>query len=103
MTGRSNNISINTVFEYGEPVTVPRKALESYLCSLWQEYKDIWPALEEKDDSNLDQKNQNYQPFLSFDGEFARARNYIGFVHFEELRIEIYPKIFKNIPESAMN
>lgn len=96
MTGKSNKLSINKVFEYGESVTVPRKELESYLCSLWQEYKDIWPAQEEKNTSEMDQSNPKYQPFLSFDGEFARARNYIGFIYFEDLRIEIYPKIFKN-------
>jgi 5-methylcytosine-specific restriction enzyme subunit McrC len=97
MTGKSNNLSINKVFEYGESVTVPRKALESYLYSLWQEYKDIWLVQEEKDASEPDQNDLKYQPFLSFDGEFARARNYIGFIHHEDLRIEIYPKVFKNI------
>jgi 5-methylcytosine-specific restriction enzyme subunit McrC len=97
MTGRFNNLPINKVFEYGESVKVPRRELESYLCSLWNEYKDIWPPQEEKNASELDQNNPKYQPFLSFDGEFARTRNYIGFIHLEDLRIEIYPKIFKNI------
>jgi len=31
-----------------------------------------------------------------FDGELARARNYIGFIHFEDFKVEIFPKIFKN-------
>ena len=88
---------MNTTFEYGKQFAVDnREGLESYLCSLWKEYKEIWPAQLENENTNLDSK---YQPFLSFDGKIARARNYIGFIHFENSNIEIYPKIFQKDPE----
>ncbi|MDY9925721.1 McrC family protein [Methanosarcina sp.] len=87
---------MDTIFEYGEQFAVDdRKGLESYLCSLWKEYKEIWPTQLENENTNLDSK---YQPFLSFDGKIARARNYIGFIHFENSNIEIYPKIFQKEP-----
>ena len=87
---------MNTTFEYGKQFAVDnREGLESYLCSFWKEYKEIWPAQLENENTNLDSK---YQPFLSFDGKIARARNYIGFIHFENSNIEIYPKIFQKEP-----
>lgn len=95
---------MNTIFEYGRPFDVNnRKGLESYLCSLWKEYKEIWPSQHENADSDSDQddsySSSKNQPFLSFDGDLARARNYIGFIHFENSGIEIYPKVFRNEPE----
>ncbi len=98
---------MNTIFEYGEQFTVDdRKGLESYLLSLWKEHKEIWPAKRENgspdpdpdlgSDSDSDSK---YQPFLSFDGKIARARNYIGFIHFENSNMEIYPKVFQKLFE----
>jgi 5-methylcytosine-specific restriction enzyme subunit McrC len=92
---------MNTIFEYGKQIAVDnRKGLESYLCSLWEEYKKIWPAqhVDESSDPDSD-SGSKYQPFLSFDGKMARARNYIGFIHFEDSKIEIYPKVFKNESE----
>ncbi len=98
MTGVSSSRSSHTLFEYGEKVRVPdRQALESYLCSLWKDYKEIWQV--QDDDENEDTKDPKYQPFMSFDGDLARAQNYIGFIHFEGLEIEIYPKVFKNTPD----
>jgi 5-methylcytosine-specific restriction enzyme subunit McrC len=90
---------MNTIFEYGEQFAVSdREGLQSYLCSLWKEYKEIWPAQLEDENSDQDSK---YQPFLSFDGKMARARNYIGFIHFENSKIEIYPKVFRNETEMS--
>ncbi|WP_406657481.1 hypothetical protein V7O62_02695 [Methanolobus sp. ZRKC2] len=82
------------IFEYDEKVKVPdRVSLESYLYSLWREYKEVWPPKKEDDSLN---KRKKYQPFLMFDGDLARARNYAGFIHFEDFKVEIFPKIFKN-------
>ncbi|MFZ2499494.1 McrC family protein [Methanosarcina sp.] len=91
---------MNTIFEYGKQIAVDdREGLESYLCSLWTDYKEIWPVQRENEnpDSNSDSgSGSKYQPFLSFDGKKARARNYVGFIHFENFNIEIYPKVFRN-------
>jgi len=90
---------MNNTFEYGRQFAVDnRKGLGSYLCSLWKEYKEIWPEQHENgipyldSDSDLNSDSSSkYQPFLSFDGSSARARNYIGFIHFENSNIEILP------------
>jgi len=85
---------MNATFEHGKQFVVDdRKGLESYLCSLWKEYKEIWPAWRENENVYPDSK---FQPFLNFDENKARARNYIGFINFENSKIDIYPKIFKN-------
>lgn len=91
---------MSTIFEYGKQFAVDdREGLELYLCSLWKEYKEIWPAQREDENSDPDlDSGSKYQPFLSFDGKTARARNYTGFIHFEDSKIEIYPKIFQNEP-----
>lgn len=100
---------MNTIFEYDRQFAVDnRKGLESYLCSLWKEYKEIWPVQRENKnadssfESELDSDSSSkYQPFLSFDGSLSRARNYIGFIHFENSSIDIYPKVFRNEPEMS--
>ncbi|MFR1077348.1 MAG: 5-methylcytosine restriction system specificity protein McrC, partial [Romboutsia timonensis] len=48
------------------------------------------------DDSNLlNENNDNReQRFLTFDGNKIKARNYIGFINYEDEEITIYPKIF---------
>ena len=106
MSGKSNNKLTNTTFEYGKQFDVyNREDLESYLCSLWKEYKEIWPPQCENENKGSGSNSKSglnadsdpkYQPFLSFDGNLARARNYIGFIHFENSKIEIYPKVFRN-------
>jgi 5-methylcytosine-specific restriction enzyme subunit McrC len=40
--------------------------------------------------------NLSEQQFLSFDGNLAKARNYVGFIGYEGRTITIYPKIFKD-------
>jgi 5-methylcytosine-specific restriction enzyme subunit McrC len=46
---------MNTIFEYGKQFAVDdREGLELYLCSLWKEYKEIWPAQREDENSDPD-------------------------------------------------
>lgn len=78
-------------FEFGESFDVSsRKKLEEYLCQVWQKYQ------QERDLTVDDQEFPKKQYFLSFDGNKARARNYIGFIQGENDHIEIYPKVFKD-------
>src|SRR5688572_21350640 len=86
---------MSPLFEFGESVAInDRKDLESYLCSLWRECKELWP---EKSFNSENSSNKNYQPFLSFDGNLAKANNFVGFIHHERTLLEIYPKIFRNL------
>lgn len=97
LIGRFNLNTMQALYEYGNQIKVPdRKGLENYLCSLWREYKDLWPE-KSYEPSN---SNSSYQPFLSFDGDLARANNFIGFINYEGVAIEIYPKIFQHMASS---
>lgn len=86
---------MQTLFEYGNSIPVTdRKGLEIHLCSLWGDYKALWPdKLYNPQHSN----SLSYQPFLSFDGDMATANNFVGFIHYENVGIEIYPKVFQNL------
>jgi 5-methylcytosine-specific restriction enzyme subunit McrC len=84
-----------TLFEHGEWTNIDdRKGLEGYLHSLWREYKDLW---QDKSYNSGNVNSTNYQPFLSFDGNSAKANNFIGFIHHENTNLEIYPKVFRDL------
>lgn len=86
---------METLFEYGKQITVKdRNRLEAYLCYLWQDYKNLW-IKENQESENL--VNLNYQPFISFDGDKAKANNFIGFINNSDNSLEIYPKVFQNM------
>lgn len=85
---------MHTLYEHGEQIRVPdRRGLERYLCELWQSYKKLWP---EKAYDQAHDSRKPYQPFLSFDGDLASANNFIGFINYEDVAIEIYPKVFRS-------
>ena len=78
-------------FEYGKSFDVTsRKKLEEYLNAIWENHKLT--------DNRVFEENREIsnQCFLSFDGNTARAKNYIGFIQGENDHIEIYPKVFKD-------
>jgi 5-methylcytosine-specific restriction enzyme subunit McrC len=84
-----------TLFEYGEWTNITdRKGLEGYLHSLWQEYKVLWP---EKSYNPENASSKIYQPFLSFDGNLAKANNFVGFIQHDKTALEIYPKVFRSL------
>jgi 5-methylcytosine-specific restriction enzyme subunit McrC len=86
---------MKTLFEHHKQITIAdRVDLESYLSSLWITYKELWP---DKSYNRENPHSTSYQPFLSFDGNLAKANNYIGFITHEATAIEIYPKVFKNV------
>jgi 5-methylcytosine-specific restriction endonuclease McrBC regulatory subunit McrC len=64
-------------------------------CRLtWQDYKNLWVD-ENQETENVN--NSNYQPFISFDGEKAKANNFVGFINCNDDSLEIYPKVFQNM------
>jgi len=86
-------------YEFGAPFEInDREKLEDYLCEIAKKHQiDKDPAF----DGLTWRKRQH---FLSFDGNQARGRNYIGFIQGEGEHIEIYPKVFKdaNLDKSAI-
>ncbi|MCX6351885.1 MAG: AAA family ATPase, partial [Bacteroidetes bacterium] len=43
---------------------------------------------------------KEFQPFLQFDGNQIRAKNFVGFIQNGEVIIEIYPKVFRELPDA---
>jgi 5-methylcytosine-specific restriction enzyme subunit McrC len=90
-------------FEFGNTFTVAghRLSLESYLAEVWSQNKPV-----EEEEPLLTEDlvaSKLIQGFLTFDGEKARARNYIGFVQTDDFHLEIYPKVFKNTERNSSN
>src|SRR5690606_41548151 len=79
-----------------------RDELEGYLHAVWKAQY----SYEDEASTSLSQREDyvNRQGILRFDGNTARARNFIGFIQSEYESIEIYPKIFReaNMEKSMM-
>ena len=76
------------LFEYGNWERVNAKDdLKRLLREIWQQRLFIPEEITRKQDTH-------YQPFLWFDDDLVKARNYVGFVQTESDLIEIYPKVF---------
>jgi 5-methylcytosine-specific restriction enzyme subunit McrC len=85
------------LFEYYNEVEIDNpKMLKGYLHQIWSE--QFASLVNEEDNSEKDdiKHSRTYQPFLSFDGDIIRAKNYVGFIQLNDCHLEIYPKVFKN-------
>lgn len=87
------------MFEFGSwEAVADRSGLKLQLYELWQQYSPSENEVE-FEGSEDHQNGSFYQPFLQFDGNKIRARNYVGFIQNDRDLIEIYPKVFKKIPD----
>lgn len=87
------------LFEYGRWETISNKdSLKRMLQEIWQQ-NDFVDAEAAESEEELDSR---FQPFLKFDGNQVRANNYVGFIQNGEEVIEIYPKVFKHIPNANL-
>jgi 5-methylcytosine-specific restriction enzyme subunit McrC len=94
-------LSPTKIFEFGDWFdTGGRDLLRPQLDSLWQANYAV--SAEDLLDEETPAR-ASYQGFVTFDGERARARNFIGFIQNENLQLEIYPKIFKGLELSDGN
>jgi 5-methylcytosine-specific restriction enzyme subunit McrC len=92
------NHSMISLFEYGKWESVSdEQTLKSLLQDIWQNRGFIDDEIQSSDEE-LDNR---YQPFLKFDGNQIKANNYVGFIQNGTDIIEIYPKVFRNIANSA--
>jgi 5-methylcytosine-specific restriction enzyme subunit McrC len=83
------------LFEYSEWAKVDdRRSLEDGLEKLWRQ--DLFVATESEEASS--EQKIKHQPFLQFDGNRIRANNYVGFIQNGDEVIEIFPKVFRDIP-----
>ncbi len=67
----------------------------TYLAGVWKNRNRYSELDEEPTEEDIEQEKIQKQRFFDFtyDGEIS-ARNYVGVVQFEDIRVEIYPKIF---------
>lgn len=94
--GTANEQKMPLLFEYGETVTIQdRQTLEQSLIELWRQRLFVYPEAESPEEIS----DNTYQPFLKFDGNRIRANNYVGFIQTGEDLIEIFPKVFRNVPD----
>jgi 5-methylcytosine-specific restriction enzyme subunit McrC len=87
------------LFEYYNYEEVKNKlALQSTLKEIWSSSKKQFIQLEDheliEEELTEEQEEGRYQPYLKFDGDKAKANNYVGFIQNGEQVIEIYPKVF---------
>ncbi|HEX9929500.1 MAG TPA: hypothetical protein VGB02_13260 [Pyrinomonadaceae bacterium] len=83
------------MFEYGQWENISNKdVLKRMLHDMWQRSRFV----DSEAETNEEEQDSRFQPFLKFDGNQIRANNYVGFIQNQEEVIEIYPKVFKNIP-----
>lgn len=99
------------LFEFGkfkDLVDIPEhnlKELKSFLSLVWSNRNIFYEYDEYKEENDNEYYSElKKQPFLEFNGNKIRARNYIGFIQFEDYRINIFPKIFReNNTEQSKN
>src|SRR5438309_2141635 len=70
----------------------------NYLSIAWENRKKWVESIDEEADEIQETKVQKQRFFdFTIDGNIS-ARNYVGVVQFEGIRIEVYPKIFSENP-----
>lgn len=89
-----------TLFEYQKltdlPKGVKREEFKSFLDEVWQKYKEEYPEKyfrEEKTSDESDEDISKKQPFIYFDGDKIKPKNYIGFIKYKDFSFNLYPKI----------
>ncbi len=65
------------------------KGLQSYLTEVWQN-RPLFFA----EDENEEERRETSQRFFIFNEGNIKPRNYVGFIQYENLRINVYPRVF---------
>lgn len=85
-------------FEFGNTFTIPDthvRGLKNYLSEVWKNRLKYQSFKNVEDDTS---GAKEYERIFHFDGNQLRAKNYIGFIQYQDLRINIYPKIVAQQP-----
>ncbi|MEQ1878608.1 MAG: restriction endonuclease, partial [Bdellovibrionia bacterium] len=89
---------MSILFEYGNWTrTTNSKELKGLLREVWDQRLFVNPEQELTED----EQDSRYQPFLRFDGDHIRANNFVGFIQNDDEVIEIYPKVFRDLPDAS--
>jgi 5-methylcytosine-specific restriction enzyme subunit McrC len=95
-----NLITVLVLYEFSDWVKVERsEQLRSYLDETWKgRYLPSLAGMDEDLNDDGEEETIKSQRFLAFDGHMIRALNYVGFIQTKELHLELYPKVFRNVP-----
>ncbi|WP_044173585.1 McrC family protein [Flectobacillus major] len=97
---------IQSIYEFGKEISTGLsddkiKRFKTYLDEVWQSRKQY--GLEEDERDSFYGSDKKKQRFLTFDGDKIRANNYVGFIQFEGLTLNIYPKICQEMPQEQIS
>jgi 5-methylcytosine-specific restriction enzyme subunit McrC len=98
------------LFEFGEykalDESIDLKLFKDYLQRVWTGrhlfYNSAIEAASEQVDEIYMREASTMQAFINFDGRRIQARNYVGFIHFNGVTIQLLPKLFihRSVPTS---
>lgn len=78
------------------PPDVTRKELEKHLATIWSTRQVIDSEFNTENTEESGINSERYkQGFVKFDGQNIGAKNYVGFIHYNGLQLNIYPKVFR--------
>jgi 5-methylcytosine-specific restriction enzyme subunit McrC len=91
------------LYEFGDYQTLPDHielpAFKAYLKRIWENrllfYEQQMLEESESEEESADIRKQG-QAIITFDGKDIQARNYVGFIYYQGLVIELIPKIFQD-------
>lgn len=90
------------LFEYGNwDRTANPGDLNNLLREVWSQRLFVSQEIIEEVELSEDAKDSRYQPFLNFDNSQIRANNYVGFIQNGDELIEIFPKVFRTLPDAV--
>jgi 5-methylcytosine-specific restriction enzyme subunit McrC len=81
------------VYEFGKQRIPNRRELDRYLINVWN---DRMAAGWSTENPEAQDEPPARQPFLTFDGDYATAKGYVGLIQCGNLHLEIYPKVFRD-------
>ncbi len=71
-----------------------KEGFKTFLDEVWKKYKEEMPEKYWRDENiENDEDIETKQPFLYFDGDKFKPKNYIGFIKYKDFSFNIYPKI----------
>jgi len=71
-----------------------KEGFKTFLDEVWKKYKEEMPEKYWQDENiENDEDIERKQPFLYFDSDKFKPKNYIGFIKYKDFSFNIYPKI----------
>lgn len=85
------------------PTGTDSEGLKKYLSEVWESRNAVYEVDGEENTEEDESDLQRYkQGFLRFDDKYISAKNYVGFVQFNGIGINILPKVYaKSIPDPS--